>query len=116
MGGRYEIEARQCTSTAEETKGMFIDILPELPKDEGVAKVSFYLIPRRQYKALDIHTTLEELKEFLCDIGDLCLQSRRLRTKTDKQLEAVFKPLCGRYTYKSLPGPHRCKGKTHLYR
>ena len=29
--------------TAEETKGMFIDILPELPPDEGVAKVSFYL-------------------------------------------------------------------------
>ena len=29
--------------TAEETKGMFIDILPELPPDEGVAFVSFYL-------------------------------------------------------------------------
>ena len=25
--------------TAEETKGMFIDILPELPEDEGIAKV-----------------------------------------------------------------------------
>ena len=29
--------------TAAETKGMFIDILPELPPDEGKAKVSFYL-------------------------------------------------------------------------
>ena len=29
--------------TEAETKGMFIDILPELPPDEGVAKVSFYL-------------------------------------------------------------------------
>ena len=29
--------------TAEETKGMFIDFLPELPEDEGIAKVSFYL-------------------------------------------------------------------------
>ena len=29
--------------TEEETKGMFIDILPELPPDEGVAKVSFYV-------------------------------------------------------------------------
>ena len=29
--------------TEKETKGMFIDILPELPPDEGVAKVSFYL-------------------------------------------------------------------------
>ena len=32
-----------CRLTEEETKGMFIDILPELPPDEGVAKVSFYL-------------------------------------------------------------------------
>ena len=29
--------------TDKETKGMFIDILPELPPDEGIAKVSFYL-------------------------------------------------------------------------
>ena len=27
--------------TESETKGMFIDILPELPPDEGRAKVSF---------------------------------------------------------------------------
>ena len=29
--------------TEKETKGMFIDILPELPPDDGTAKVSFYL-------------------------------------------------------------------------
>lgn len=29
--------------SAEDQKRMFIDILPELPKDEGIAKVSFYL-------------------------------------------------------------------------
>ena len=29
--------------TDKETKGMFIDILPELPPDDGVAKVSFYV-------------------------------------------------------------------------
>ena len=29
--------------TEQETKGMFIDILPELPPDDGTAKVSFYL-------------------------------------------------------------------------
>ena len=29
--------------TEKETKGMFIDILPELPPDDGSAKVSFYL-------------------------------------------------------------------------
>ena len=29
--------------TESDTKGMFIDILPELPPDEGKAKVTFYL-------------------------------------------------------------------------
>lgn len=29
--------------TESETKGMFIDILPELPPDDGTARVSFYL-------------------------------------------------------------------------
>ena len=57
--------------TAEETKGMFIDILPELPKDEGIAKVSFYLDSEADNTKLleDIKATLDELKEF-CDIGD----------------------------------------------
>ena len=31
--------------TEGETKGMFIDILPELPPDDGTARVSFYLDP-----------------------------------------------------------------------
>ena len=29
--------------TEQETKGMFIDILPELPPDDGTARVNFYL-------------------------------------------------------------------------
>ena len=55
----------------EETKGMFIDFLPELPEDEGIAKVSFYLDSEADNTKLmeDIKATLEELKEF-CDIGD----------------------------------------------
>ena len=57
--------------TAQETKGMFIDFPPELPEDEGIAKVSFYLDSEADNTALleDIKNTLEELKEF-CDIGD----------------------------------------------
>lgn len=52
--------------TEKETKGMFIDILPELPPDEGVAKVSFYLdedddIPAMMEK---VKEALEELKTF----------------------------------------------------
>ena len=37
-----EIEDNIPLSEAD-TKGMFIDILPELPPDDGTAKVSFYL-------------------------------------------------------------------------
>ena len=44
--------------TSAETKGMFIDILPELPPDEGVAKVSFYLDD-----TYDIPETLKQVKE-----------------------------------------------------
>ena len=56
--------------TESETKGMFIDILPELPPDEGVAKVSFYLdedddIPAMMAK---VKEALEELKPFT-DLG-----------------------------------------------
>lgn len=56
--------------TEKETKGMFIDILPELPPDEGVAKVSFYLdedddIPAMMAK---VKEALEELKPFT-DLG-----------------------------------------------
>ena len=53
--------------TEKETKGMFIDILPELPPDEGVAKVSFYLdedddIPAMMAK---VKEALEELNRAL---------------------------------------------------
>ncbi len=56
--------------TEKETKGMFIDILPELPPDEGVAKVSFYLdedddIPAMMEK---VKEALDELKTFT-DLG-----------------------------------------------
>lgn len=46
--------------TKEETKGMFIDILPELPPDDGSAKVSFYLDD-----TYDILQTLDEVKRVL---------------------------------------------------
>lgn len=57
--------------TSDETKGMFIDILPKLPKDEGVAKLSFYLDSEKNNSELlkQIYETLEELKKF-SDIGD----------------------------------------------
>ena len=50
--------------TEKETKGMFIDILPELPPDNGEARVSFYLDD-----TYDEEETLRRVKEGLKEIG-----------------------------------------------
>ena len=57
--------------TEEEKKQMFIDILPELGPDDGVAYVSFYIEPENDSddtirKVLD---AVHELKDFV-DIGE----------------------------------------------
>lgn len=53
--------------TAAETKGMFIDILPELPPDDGSAKVSFYLEEDAETEELlaGIREKLDRLDEFI---------------------------------------------------
>lgn len=54
----------------EDTKGMFIDILPELPPDEGVAVISFYLDASQDHTEIlvRVRETLEEIRQFM-DIG-----------------------------------------------
>jgi ribosomal protein L11 methyltransferase len=53
--------------TESETKGMFIDILPELPPDDGTARVSFYLDPEDavEEKLSEVRESLEELRQFM---------------------------------------------------
>ncbi|WP_434311091.1 50S ribosomal protein L11 methyltransferase [Hominifimenecus sp. rT4P-3] len=81
--------------TESETKGMFIDILPELPPDDGSAKVSFYLpgdketaetafnggdAPHMGCTLLDHEQVLEQVKAALEEVrlfveaGSLALQ------------------------------------------
>ena len=54
-----------------DTKGMFIDILPELPPDDGTARVSFYLEPSSGEEAMlcRVREGLEELSRFT-DLGE----------------------------------------------
>ena len=54
----------------QDTKGMFIDILPELPPDDGRARVSFYLEPESDTEEMlvRVRESLEELRLFT-DIG-----------------------------------------------
>ncbi len=58
-----EIEDNVPLSEAD-TKGMFIDILPELPPDDGTAKVSFYLD-----NTYDVPETLEKVRAGMKEIG-----------------------------------------------
>ncbi len=57
--------------TESETKGMFIDILPELPPDDGKARVSFYLEEEADADGIlsAVKAGLEELKAY-ADLGD----------------------------------------------
>ena len=57
--------------TQSETKGMFIDILPELPPDDGTARVSFYLDLEADQAAClaGVQKGLEELRGFV-DLGE----------------------------------------------
>lgn len=53
----------------EDKKKMFIDFLPELPKDEGVAYLSFYmeeLSPEEEKEKMDaVMAGIEDLKDFV---------------------------------------------------
>ncbi len=57
--------------TEADTKGMFIDILPELPPDDGTAKVSFYLEDLNDLERIlkEIEEGLDELSQFV-DVGE----------------------------------------------
>ena len=63
--------------TEAETKGMFIDILPDLGPDDGTAKVSFYLdddkLENLEELLLEIEKRLDELSSFV-DVGERTLQ------------------------------------------
>ncbi|MCD7921202.1 MAG: 50S ribosomal protein L11 methyltransferase [Clostridiales bacterium] len=56
--------------TAEDTAKMFIDILPELPPDDGVSYMSFYLDADGDHteKLAQVRASLEELRAFV-DVG-----------------------------------------------
>jgi len=62
--------------TEADTKGMFIDILPELPPDDGTARVSFYLEDLSDLERIlkEIETGLDELSRYV-DVGERTITS-----------------------------------------
>ena len=102
--------------TESETKGMFIDILPELPPDEGVAKVSFYLdedddIPAMMAK---VKEALEELKPFT-DLGACTFAESETEDKDwINNWKQYFKPFTVDHilikpTWETVPEEHKDK-------
>jgi ribosomal protein L11 methyltransferase len=104
--------------TEAETKGMFIDILPELPPDEGVARVSFYLDPDSD---VDIDEMLKRVDESLdelslfTDLGDRTIESSETEDKDwINNWKQYFKPftvddILIKPTWEEIPVEHKEK-------
>lgn len=102
--------------TAEETKGMFIDILPELPPDEGVAKVSFYLDGSQ-----DIPDILKKVDEGLDELSMFTNLGARTITESETEdkdwinnWKQYFKPftvddILIKPTWEEIPSEHEDK-------
>jgi ribosomal protein L11 methyltransferase len=104
--------------TEAETKGMFIDILPELPPDEGIAKVSFYLDPDSD---VDIEEMLKRVEEGLDELAlftDLGARTLEISETEDKDWinnwKQYFKPftvddILIKPTWEEIPEEHKEK-------
>lgn len=65
-----EIEDKQ-PLTQQDKEQMFVDILPDMPEDDGIAYLNFYLEPEEDNETIleNVKQELEELRVFL-DIGE----------------------------------------------
>lgn len=68
--------------TESDIKTMFVDFLPELPPDDGVARVSFYIdSDEDDHSIIDkVYAGLEELKDFV-DIGEGTIEESQTEDK-----------------------------------
>ena len=102
--------------TESETKGMFIDILPELPPDDGTARVSFYLDEDEdtEEKLKAVREGLEEIRQFV-NIGT----AKITESETDDKdwinnWKQYFKPFTVDHilikpTWETIPEEHKDK-------
>ena len=102
--------------TESETKGMFIDILPELPPDDGTARVSFYLDEDEdtEEKLKAVRGGLEEIRQFV-NIGT----AKITESETDDKdwinnWKQYFKPFTVDHilikpTWEEIPEEHKDK-------
>ena len=102
--------------TESETKGMFIDILPDLGPDDGKAKVSFYLDVDVDPEGLleQVKEGLEELKMFV-NIGEGTITESQTEDKDRmNNWKEYFKPftvddILIKPTWETVPEEHKDK-------
>ena len=110
-----EIEDNVPLSEAD-TKGMFIDILPELPPDDGTAKVSFYLEDLSNLEDLlrNIEEGLDDLSEFV-NVGERTIAVSETEYKDwINNWKQYFKPftvddILIKPTWEEIPAEHADK-------
>ena len=110
-----EIEDNIPLSEAD-TKGMFIDILPELPPDDGTAKVSFYLEDLSNLETIlrEIEEGLDDLSQFV-NVGERTIAVSETEDKDwINNWKQYFKPftvddILIKPTWEEIPPQHRDK-------
>lgn len=102
--------------TDKETKGMFIDILPELPPDEGKARIRFYLEEDADTEAVlkQVEEGLDELACFV-DLGERRIEASETEDKDwINNWKQYFKPftvdnILIKPTWEDIPEEHKDK-------
>ena len=110
-----EIEDNVPLSDAD-TKGMFIDILPELPPDDGTAKVSFYVEDLSNLENIihQVNAGLDEIAEFV-NVGERTLSVSETEDKDwINNWKQYFKPFTVDHilikpTWEEIPEEHKDK-------
>lgn len=102
--------------TDADTKGMFIDILPDLPTDDGTARVSFYLEDLSDLERIlqEIEEGLDDLSRFV-DVGDRTITTSETEDKDwINNWKEFFKPftvddILIKPTWEVIPEEHQDK-------
>ena len=76
-----EIQDKQ-PLTEYDKQQMFVDILPDMPDDDGIAYLNFYLEPEEDQETIlaDVRSALDELRDFL-DIGECTITESETEDK-----------------------------------
>ncbi|HIQ73932.1 MAG TPA: 50S ribosomal protein L11 methyltransferase [Candidatus Cottocaccamicrobium excrementipullorum] len=102
--------------TEKETKGMFIDILPDLGPDDGTARVSFYLDEEENVEEMlaKVNEGLDELADFV-DLGARTIEASETEDKDwINNWKQYFKPftvdnILIKPTWEEIPPEHEGK-------